>query len=209
LPSRGLGLPYRKVNLLLDILQGAGLAGATGVRPFLPALLAGGLASGDVGLDFDGTAFAFLESPVFLVIVAVLGAATIAYERRVGGEQLEAGPLGAALAGVSMGLGALLTAASIDDRHDTWWYGLLIGLACAALGTAAARTLFGRVRARLDRDAQDALPIYTEGGALGAAGASVLFPPLAILVLGFLGWLVQGGRRRGQEKYAGLRILSK
>jgi len=174
------------VNLVLDILQGAGLAGAAGVRPFLPTLLAGGLARADAGLDFDGTAFAFMESPAFLIIVAVLGAATIAYERRVGGEQLETGPLGAALAGVSMGLGALLCAASIDDRHDTRWYGLIIGLACAALGTAAARTLFGRVRTRLDADAQEALPVYAEGGALGAGGASVLFPPLAILVLGFL-----------------------
>jgi hypothetical protein len=197
------------VNLVLDILQGAGLAGAAGVRPFLPTLLAGGLARADAGLDFDGTAFAFLESPVFLIVMAVFAAATVAYERRVGGEQLETGPLGAALAGVAMGLGALLTAASIDDRHDTWWYGLIIGLACAALGSAAARSLFGRVRTRLDADAREALPVYAEGGALGAGGASILFPPLAILVLGFLGWLVQGGRRRGQEKYAGLRILSK
>jgi hypothetical protein len=197
------------VNLVLDILQGAGLAGAAGVRPFLPTLLAGGLARADAGLDFDGTAFAFLESPVFLIVMAVFAAATVAYERRVGGEQLETGPLGAALAGVAMGLGALLTAASIDDRHDTWWYGLIIGLACAALGSAGARSVFGRVRTRLDADAREALPVYAEGGALGAGGASILFPPLAILVLGFLGWLVQGGRRRGQEKYAGLRILSK
>ena len=197
------------MNLVLDILQGMGLAGAAGVRPFLPTLLAGGLARADAGLDFSGTSFAFMESPVFLVVVAVLAAATIAYERRVGAEPLEAGPLGAALAGVAMGLGALLTAASIDDRHSTWWYGIPIGLACAALGTAAGRSLFGRVRTRLDADAQEALPIYAEGGALGAGGASVLFPPLAILVLGFLGWLWQGGRRRGQEKYAGLRILSK
>jgi hypothetical protein len=195
------------VNLVLDILQGAGLAGAAGLRPFLPAILAGGLARGDIGLDFDGTAFAFLESPVFLIVVAVLGAATIAYERRVGGEKLEAGPLGVALAGVALGLGALLCAASIDDRSDTWWYGLLIGLACAAVGSAAGRSLFGRVRARLDRDAQEALPIYAELGSLLSAGFSILFPPLALGVLGFLGWLVIGGRRRGQEKYAGLRIL--
>ena len=52
------------MKLALDILQGLGLASATGLRPFLPALLAGALASGDVGLDFDGTAFAFLESPI-------------------------------------------------------------------------------------------------------------------------------------------------
>ena len=197
------------MKLVLDILQGAGLAGAVGVRPFLPALLAGGLAEANAGLDFDGTSFAFLESPVFLVILAVFAAATIAFERRLGGERLETGPVGAALAGISMGLGALLAAGSVADHSSTWWYALIIGLACAALGTAATRSLFGRVRARLDKDAREALPIYAEGGALGAGGASVLFPPLALVVLGFLGWLVAGGRRRGREKYAGLRILSK
>jgi hypothetical protein len=35
----------------------------------------------------------------------------------------------------------------------------------------------------------------------------VLFPPLAILVVGALVWLLAGGRRRQGEKYAGLRIL--
>jgi hypothetical protein len=39
------------------------------------------------------------------------------------------------------------------------------------------------------------------------AGLSVLFPPLAILLLGALAWLLMGGRRRAGEKYAGLRIL--
>jgi hypothetical protein len=43
--------------------------------------------------------------------------------------------------------------------------------------------------------------------ALLAAGASILFPPLAILVIAGLAWLLVGGRRREGEKYAGLRIL--
>ena len=195
------------MKLLLDILQGAGLAGAAGLRPFLPTLLAGGLAEANAGVDFDHTKFAFLESPVFLVIIAVAAAVTIAYERRAGAARLETGPLGAALAGVAMGLGALMAAGSIADNFHTWWYGIPIGLACAALGTAAGRSLFGRVRQRLDADAREALPVYAEAGALLSAGASILFPPLAILVLGFLGWLVIGGRRRSQQKFAGLRIL--
>jgi hypothetical protein len=49
--------------------------------------------------------------------------------------------------------------------------------------------------------------VYAEGAAVTSAGASVLFPPLAILVLAALAWLLAGGRRRAGEKYAGLRIL--
>ena len=51
------------------------------------------------------------------------------------------------------------------------------------------------------------LPLYAEGAALAAAGVSVLFPPLAILVIAGLIALLVGGRRRSGEKYAGLRIL--
>ena len=50
------------MDLLLDLLQGVGIAAAVGIRPFLPVLLVGALASADLGLDFDGTDFSFLES---------------------------------------------------------------------------------------------------------------------------------------------------
>ena len=55
--------------------------------------------------------------------------------------------------------------------------------------------------------AATALPLYAEGSALLAAGLSVLFPPLAVLIVAGLAWLLLGGRRRAGEKYAGLRIL--
>ena len=193
------------MKLVLDILQGAGVAGAAGVRPFLPALVSGGLASANVGVDYDGTKFAFLESPVFLVVVAVAAILALILERR--GNDLETGTLGAFVGGIALGLGAVLCAGSIDDRHKVWWYGLLVGLACAALAQAATRDLFVRVRSRLDAEARAALPIYAEGAALLSAFAAILFPPLAIVVLGFLAWLLVGGRRRSEQKYAGLRIL--
>ena len=82
-----------------------------------------------------------------------------------------------------------------------------VGLACAALGFFAARSLFTRVRRRLDAEAAGALPVYAEGAALGAAGLSILFPPLAVLIVAGLAWLLVGSRRRAGEKYAGLRIL--
>jgi uncharacterized protein DUF4126 len=194
------------MKLVLDILQGLGLASATGLRPFLPALLAGGLATADLGIDFDGTEFAFLESPIWLLILAIALVASI-FARAV----LETSRGEAALAGIGIGLGALLCAASIDDRHDSWWYGLLAGAAIALLASTVSRSLFGRVRARFasagDNSAAAALPFYAEITGAVVAGASVLFPPLAIVAIGFLVALFVTGRRRSDQKYAGLRIL--
>jgi hypothetical protein len=194
------------MKLVLDILQGLGLASATGLRPFLPAIFAGALATADLGIDFDGTEFAFLESPVWLLILVIALVASV-FARRV----LEAGPGEAALSGLGIGLGALLCAASIDDRHDTWWYGLIAGAAVALLASVVSRSLFARVRARFasagDSQAAAALPFYGEVAGAVVAGASVLFPPLAIVAIGFLVALLITGRRRSDQKYAGLRIL--
>jgi hypothetical protein len=195
------------MDFLLDLLQGAGLAAAVGIRPFLPVLLAGALASADLGLDFDGTDFAFLESWPFLLGVLVLVMVLDFTGRRAGRDAGERAPLLYVVLVVALVLGALVAAGSVADRSDSWWAGLIVGAACAALGFQAARSLFGRVRRRLDEQAAAALPVYAEGAALGAAGLSILFPPLAVLVIGALVWLLAGGRRRAGEKYAGLRIL--
>ena len=192
------------MEFVLDLLQGTGIAAAIGIRPFLPVLLAGALASAGLGLDFDGTSFAFLESWPFLLGVLVLVALGDFVNRRVA---QDTGPLLWAALAVAVALGALEGAGSLADRDHPIVPGIAAGAAAATLGFYAARSLFGRVRRRLDPEAQGALPVYAEGAALGAAGASVLFPPLAILVIGALAWLLAGGRRRAGEKYAGLRIL--
>jgi hypothetical protein len=195
------------MDFILDLLQGAGLAAAIGIRPFLPVLLAGALASAGTGLDFTGTDFSFLEAWPFLLGVLVLVAALDVIGRRAGREAPDRPPLLYVLAAVALVLGALEAAGSVADRSDEWWAGAIAGVACAALGFQAARSLFSRVRRRLDDQAANALPVYAEGAALGAAGLSILFPPLALLIIGGLIWLLTGGRRRAGEKYAGLRIL--
>ena len=48
---------------------------------------------------------------------------------------------------------------------------------------------------------------YVDGGALLVAVLSILAPPLALVALGFLVWLLIGSRKKEGEKYAGLRIL--
>jgi hypothetical protein len=192
------------MKLVLDILQGAGLAAACGLRPFLPALLAGALASDNLGVDFSHTDYAFLESTTFLLILAVALVVSFLTLRRA---EAQDGAVAAAMSGIGMGLGALLFAGSLADNGYTSWPGLIGGIACAALANASVRNLFARVRPRLDPAAQAALPLYADGGGLALAGLSVLAPPVSILALAFLAWLLVGGRRRTGEKYAGLRIL--
>jgi hypothetical protein len=190
------------VDFVLDLLQGLGIAAGVGIRPFLPVLLVGALARGDLGLDFEGTSFAFLEKPWFLLLMLALVALDYVRERRA--PQLD---VVWALLAVAVVLGALQGAASLADRDYPIAPGLVGGALAAALGFYAALLLFTRVRRRLDPESQAVLPLYGEGAAMAAAGLSVLFPPLAILVLGALVWLVLGSRRRAGEKYAGLRIL--
>jgi hypothetical protein len=192
------------MEFVLDLLQGIGIAAAIGIRPMLPVLLAGALASQDIGLDFDGTDFAFLESWPFLLAAVLVTAALVYAGRR---SAVEPAPLVWALAAACVLLGALMAAGSLADHGYTIVPGVILGSAAAALGFAAARDLFARVRRRLDADAASALPVYAESMALAGAGLSILFPPLALLVVGALAWLLLGGRRREGEKYAGLRIL--
>jgi hypothetical protein len=193
---------YRTVKLVFDICQGMGVSAAAGLRPFLPTLLVGALAADDLGIDFDGTDFAFLESAWFLLAIAVALVVTTLLRTR-----LETPTGEAALGGVGLGLGALLFAGTLDDRYSTWWPGIIGGLLCALIAQQGARSLLTRTRARLDAEAAGALFLYVEAAALLLAGLAVLIPPISVLAIGFFLWLRLGGRRREGEKHAGLRIL--
>jgi hypothetical protein len=193
---------YRTVKLLLDILQGMGVSAAAGLRPFLPTLLVGALAADDLGVDFDGTDFAFLESPWFLLAVAIAFVLSVVFRARLDNPTGEA-----CLTGIGLGLGALLFAGTLDDHYSTWWPGIIGGLVCALIAQQGARSLYTRTRARLDAEAGAALFLYFEAAALLLAGLSVLIPPISIVALAFFIWLRAGGRRREGEKHAGLRIL--
>jgi uncharacterized membrane protein len=190
------------VDFVLDLLQGAGIAAGIGIRPFLPFALTAALASGDLGIDFDGTDFAFLEEWWFVIVVAVVAIGLELIERR-----RQVPTVVWALLAVAVALGALVAGGSLADHDYTVIPGVVAGALTATLGFYAARSLFTRVRRRLDPDAQSALPLFSEGAGLAAVGLSILFPPLAIIVIAALIWLLAAGRRRAGEKYAGLRIL--
>src|SRR5256885_16999189 len=119
------------MHYLLDLLQGLGIAAGIGIRPFLPTLLVGALAAANLGVDFDGTSFSFLEKPGFLLAIVVLVAVLGIVERRRGPD-LGLGPGVYVLAAFALVLGALEAAGSIADGSDTWWPGIIVGVAAAA-----------------------------------------------------------------------------
>jgi len=100
------------MDYLLDLLQGLGIAAAIGIRPFLPTLLVGALAAGDLGIDFDGTDFSFLEKTPFLLVIVIAVAVFNIIDRRRGADTSIPGPVTALLLACSLVLGALLASAS-------------------------------------------------------------------------------------------------
>jgi hypothetical protein len=194
------------VHLAFDIFQGIGVAAAIGIRPFLPALATGALAAGDVELHFDHTDFSFLQSAPFLLAMAVCAIALAVLERRAGPEGLERGIPGLILAAVSVALGALFFAGSLARGHYAVWPGIVAGILCALVGIAASRPLLARARARLGEDVS-LLPLFAEGSAVLIAVLSVVAPPVGLIALLLLLWVLWAGRRREGQKYAGLRIL--
>ncbi|HEY2767529.1 MAG TPA: hypothetical protein VGI76_04690 [Solirubrobacteraceae bacterium] len=198
-------------GLFFYIGLGLGLALAAGLRPFLPALLAGALGSANaLGVDFAHSGYSFLEAGWWLLAVAVVLAAAWALQLRLGSSQVESGPVGAVLAGLGVGMGALLFAGTLGEHGEATWPGLIGGAAAALLVQAALRPLLARTRQRLpDRGAREALTLYIEAAALVLAALVALVHPLGYVAVAPFVWLMLAGRRRDGERYAGLRILGR
>jgi hypothetical protein len=195
---------YRpRMSVFMDTTTGMGLSGATGVRPYLPPLLAGALARGDTGIDFDGTDWHFLESTGFLAAVLAIGVIAYLAERSEANRRSVELFTGA----VGVILGALLFAGALADGGSASWPGLVGGVICAALGWRAVGGLIERTRGRLEGGAAALLTAYADGVALLLAAIAIFVPPASILAIVAFVVLLFGGRRREGEKYAGLRVL--
>lgn len=195
------------MHLVFDIFRGIGAATAVGIRPFLPALVVCALAVGSVAIHFKHTDYSFLAQSWFLLVL-VIGAILLSVaERRLNPQRLDSRPVVILLALCSAALGALLFAGTLRQGGYSGWPGLIGGVLCAVIGTLATRPLLARVRRRLDQGAAAALPLYAESAGIVLAALSVVAPPVGVIGLLTLGWLIVAARRRRSEKYAGLRIL--
>lgn len=196
-------------GLFFYIGLGLALALAAGVRPFLPALLAGALASSNaLGVHFIHGDYGFLKSDWWLLAVA--GGLVLSYvlQLLLGSERFETGSPAAALAGIGVGIGALLFAGTLAAHGDAAWPGLVAGALTALLAQAVVRPLATRTRARLpDRGAREAVTIYLDSISLVAAALGALLHPLGYVGVALFAWLWIRARARSEAKYAGLRIL--
>jgi hypothetical protein len=172
------------------------------VRPYLPPLLAGALARGDLGIDFDGTDWRFLESTGFLLAVVAVGVIAYLLERSERRPFIE---IFSGIAGIV--LGAMLFAGALASGGTESWPGLVAGPICALLGWRAVGGLVERVRTRLEGGPAALLTAYADAAALLLAAIAIFLPPVSILAIAAFIFLLVVGRRREDEKYAGLRIL--
>jgi hypothetical protein len=197
-------------SLVFLIGLGIGLGIAAGIRPFLPALLAGGLAAAKVlGLRFSPGNYSFLQASWWLIVVAALLLLAYAIQLRVHAfsDSRAAVPV---FAGLGIAVGALLFAGTLCGHGRAAWPGLLGGAVAALLAEACVSPFVTRVRARLaDRAAREAVTIYLDVLALLVAAVSAAFHPLGYVALVLIVWFGIAGRGRGGGRYAGLRILGK
>jgi hypothetical protein len=190
---------------------GLGLAAACGLRPYLPALLAGALSSsGALGVEFgaSGHAYHFLQAGWWLLAVTVTLVGLYFLQLRLGSERFEA-LAGGAVAAQAIAVGALLFAGTLAAHGKASWPGLIGGGAAAALAWAATHPVIVRARTRLpDRAAREAVTVYLDAASLLLAALVALVHPLGYIAVALLAWFLWRGRARGgDERYAGLRIL--
>jgi uncharacterized membrane protein len=179
----------------------------------LVVITTGVLAHEDAGIDFSGTDWSWMESWVFLGILAVLYIAFWVMDRqgksdtiRPGGRATEAGPAYVVMCAVA---GALLFAGSLADGGETSWPGLVAGAVAGLIGYLGLGLLFMRANQRV-------MAAGDPGVVLGL-GRDVLTIVLTVIcvfadVVGYVVLLaalvlILAARRREGEKYEGLRVL--
>ena len=173
----------------------------------------GVMAHQDAGIDFSGTDWAWMESWIFLGILAALYVIFWVMDRkqdneliRPGGRAMEAGPAYPILCAVA---GALLFAGTLADAGDTAWPGLVAGAVGGFIGFLAFGLLFMRANQRLmaSGDPGVVLGLGRDLLTIAVTVLVILVDVLGYVVLSLALVLIVTARRRDGEKYEGLRVL--
>ena len=170
------------------------------------------MAHADAGVDFDGTDWHWMESWVFLGILAAIYIAFWVMDRagkseliRPGGRAMEEGPY----RNICAVAGALLFAGSLADGGETAWPGLVAGAVVGFIGFLALGRLFSRATHRVlaAGDSGTLLGLGRDLFTIALTVLCVLVDPIGYVVLAASLGLILTARRREGEKYEGLRIL--
>jgi hypothetical protein len=161
------------------------------------------MARANAAIDFEQTAYEWLESLWWLALLVALVVAAWLLDR----SRVEV-PEGI-WAVVAMGLGGILFAAALEDEGYFGTGGIVPGMLCALLGFMAARAFLGGAAPRLRSRGEGTGTIQALGdvGAVAIAALAVLLPPLSVVALAFCAWVLLARRQRAGQKYEGLRIL--
>jgi hypothetical protein len=201
------------LSTFADIGQGTGLATTSGARPFLAVITTGVLAHEDVGVDFTGTDWSWMESWLFLGILAALYIVFWIMDReqkneliRPGGRAMEASPTYPVFCAAA---GALLFAGTLADHGHASWPGLVAGAVVGFIGYLALGLLFMRANQRLFAagDPGVVLGLGRDLLVIALTVVCVLADPVGYAVLAAALVLMVTARRREGEKYEGLRVL--
>jgi hypothetical protein len=171
------------------------------------------MAHEDAGIDFSGTDWSWMETWVFIGILAALFIVFWVMDRqgksaviRPGGRAMEAGP---AYQFFCAAAGALLFAGSLASGGETSWPGLVAGALVGFIGYLALGRLFMRANQRLFNAGDPGVVLGLARDALTVALTVlvVLVDPLGYVLLVAAIVLLLSARRREGEKYEGLRVL--
>ena len=170
------------------------------------------MAHENAGVDFTGTDWAWMESWIFIGILAALYIAFFVIDStgkseliRPGGRAMELGPY-RFLCAIA---GALMFAGTLADHGHTAWPGLVAGAVIGFIGFLSLGLLFMRANARVFATGDPGVVL-----GLGRDALTIALTVICVLadVVGYAVFaaalvLLFTARRREGEKYEGLRVL--